>query len=281
MFRLLIPLTWRVTMKVDRLLAKVELARKNHFLYKQLSGSPGDDVDFEICPKISGNLVDVFYAAVAMYYAPNNNAGVSGSLKYKITRAVSFKIGIGFQGNQTSTSKDYGTKEDRNHDLCPKIHTRFRGCEEEKSGAGYNDFIPSINAGTSARKKPMLCLRSAPNQFNNDENPKYIHLELKNDFWIFANPGYSMCNCSEQADSSGAMRGPRILEMFAYHCETTKLSIKKPRKKARGLLPRTQVTFLVKNPWADHTALYWRLVRGLSDTKWQTIYTNILPYFNT
>ncbi|KAE9389680.1 hypothetical protein BT96DRAFT_980612, partial [Gymnopus androsaceus JB14] len=72
--------------------------------------------------------------------------------------------------------------------------------ELDVSSEPDNDFIPSINAGTSARKKPMLCLRSAPNQFNNDENPKYIHLELKNDFWIFANPGYN---------SSGAMRGPR------------------------------------------------------------------------
>ncbi|KAE9394181.1 hypothetical protein BT96DRAFT_943346 [Gymnopus androsaceus JB14] len=94
--------------------------------------------------------------------------------------------------------------------------------ELDVSSEPDNDFIPSINAGTSAqaagKKKANALL-----EFNNDENPKYICLELERDFWIFVT-----LDIQYQADSSGAMRGPGILETFAYHRETTKLSIKKP-----------------------------------------------------
>ncbi|KAE9398195.1 hypothetical protein BT96DRAFT_940331 [Gymnopus androsaceus JB14] len=77
-------------------------------------------------------------------------------------------------------------------DSCSEA-AKKKKAELDVSSEPDNDFIPSINAGTSAKaagKKKADALL----EFNNDENPKYIRLELENDFWIFANPGYTQAD---------------------------------------------------------------------------------------
>ncbi len=47
------------------------------FLYEQLTGNLGDEIDLALLPEVSSK-VDVYHSAVAMFYAPSDNAGIRG-----------------------------------------------------------------------------------------------------------------------------------------------------------------------------------------------------------
>ncbi|KAJ3742783.1 hypothetical protein DFH05DRAFT_1495496 [Lentinula detonsa] len=92
----------------DRLLAKVELAktRARHyprkledlavyvnqpllpeltrqFLFGQLSGEVADSIDIDLCPEIHAK-INVYHSAIAMFYAPSDNAGIRGMHRERI-----------------------------------------------------------------------------------------------------------------------------------------------------------------------------------------------------